>query len=61
MDGLMSTSCQITISQINLELIEIIQSCLQIHGLSIYPHAHTTHWKQSLVIEIMSIIHSPTV
>ena len=23
--------------------------------------AHTTHWSQSSVIEIMSIIHSPTV
>ena len=61
MDGLTGMSCQITISQINLDLIEIIQFCLQIHGLSIYPHAHTTHWRQSLAIEIMSITYSPTV
>ena len=57
MDGLMGRSCQITSSQINLDQIEIIQFCLQIYDL----YAHTTHWSQSLTIEIMNITHSPTV
>ena len=61
MDGLMGRSCQITSKQINLDLIEIIQFCLQIYDLWRYPHVHTTHWSQSLTIEIMSIVHSPTV
>ena len=42
-------------------LIKIIQFCLQIDDLWRYFQAHTTHWSQSLVIEIMNIIHSLTV
>ena len=52
---------QITSNWINLDLIEIIQFCLQIYDLWRYLHAHTTQWSQSLTIEIMSIIHRPTV
>ena len=42
---------QITYNLINLEIIEIIQFCLQIYDLQRYLHAYTTHWSQSLVIE----------
>ena len=41
--------------------MQIIQFCLKIYYLWRYLHAHTTHWNQSLAIEIMTIIHSPTV
>ena len=54
-------SCQITKNQINFDLIQIIQFCLQIDNLWRYLHAHTTHWSQVLAIEIMNIIHSLTV
>ena len=59
--GQLVESCQITKNQINLDFIQIIQFCLQIDDLWRYLHAHTTHWSQSLAIEIMSIIHNPTV
>ena len=52
---------KITRNQINFDLIEIIQFCLQIDDLWRYLHAHTTHWSQSLAIEIMNITHSLTV
>ena len=61
MDDLMRRSCQITSYWINLDLIEIILFCLQIYDLWRYLYAYTTHWSQWLVIEIMSIIYSPTV
>ena len=50
-----------TKNQINLALIELFQFCMKIYDLWRYFHTHTTHWSQSLVIEIMSIVHSPTV
>ena len=61
MHKLMGRSCHITSNQINLDLIGVIQSCLQICDLWRYLHSHTTYWSQSLAIENMSIIHSPTV
>ena len=59
--GPLVESCQITKNQINFDLVKIIQFCLQIDDPFRYLHAHTTDWSESLAIEIMSIIHSPTV
>ena len=53
--GQLVGSYQITKYEINIDLIQIIQFCLQIDDLWIYLHAHTIHWSQSLAIEIMSI------
>ena len=44
--------CKITENQIDIDIIEIIQFSLQNYGLWRYLHAHTTHWSQSLAIEI---------
>ena len=41
-----------------LELIEKFWFYLKIYDLWSYLHTHTTHWSQSLAIEIMSLIHS---
>ena len=59
--GLVNGLSQITSNRINLDLIEIIQFCLQIYDQWRYLHGHTTHCSQSLGIEIMSLIYSPTV
>ena len=41
-----------------LELIEKFWFYLKIYDLWSYLHTHTTHWSQSLAIEIMGLIHS---
>ena len=50
-------SGQITKNWINLDITYIIQFCLKIYGLWRYLYSHTILWSQSLVTEIINIIH----